>query len=208
MGVLTADGNDRYTLTDQAPGLTVGAPATNAASNLRVAIIPKASPVAIDQQSCVTWAGPVAGIIQPGITLRIQSTRRETKAIMVTNNILYSFRTGFNTHLAVSTADPKLTQVGSVVLPEAVGPNPFDPTPPPWRMCARAIGSQVELKVWALDTVPTEPAWGDAKYGGTVTLPAGWVYAGQPGYYAGHLKAGQTTTFRDGAVKTLPSPTA
>lgn len=208
MGILTHDGSDRYTLTDQGDGFVVAAPTTNTSGNLRVAIIPETSTFSTNQQACVTWDGPLEGFTQPGLTLRVQSSQDSTKAIMVTNNIVYHYRTGFNVHLAVSTADPRLTPVGSVVLPDAVGPSPFDQTPPPWRLCARAIGDQVELKVWALDQVPTEPAWGDPQYGGTVALPEGSTYSGQAGYYTGHLSPGQSTTFRDGAVQSLEAAAA
>lgn len=203
--VLTPDGRDRYQITDEGTGFIATAPTSNTSSNLRVAVLAETAPTSTDEQSCVTWNGPITGYVQPGLALRVRSDSGSNKAIMVTNNIYYDYRTAFNVHVVVSVASPMLKRVGSVSLPDAVGPDPQNQTPPPWRMCARVIGTNVDLKVWALAERPTEPAWGDPQYSGTVVVPTDWVYPGRPGTYVGHLAPGQSTSFTDLAVEALPA---
>ena len=201
---LTPDGGDTYVITPVEGGFKATAPTTNKSANSRYAVLRADAATSVDQQACVTWDGPMANAIQPGLTLRVHSTAQSNRAIMITNNIYYSWRTGFNVHLAVSVADPILKQVGGVALPEAVGSDPFDMAPLPWRMCARAIGDQVELKVWQSAVLSEEPAWGDPDHTGVVTLPPDWVYAGRPGAYVGHLQPGESTSFSDTVTKDLP----
>lgn len=203
--VLTPDGQDRYQITDKGTGFIASAPRSNTSSNLRVAVVAETAPTSTNEQSCVTWTGPITGYVQPGLVLRARSDSGSNKAIMVTNNVYYSYRTGFNVHVVVSTSSPMLRQVGSVSLPDAVGPDLADQILPPWRMCARVIGTSVDLKVWAIAEHPDEPAWGDPQYSGKVAVPADWVYSGRPGTYVGHLAPGQSTAFTDLAVEALPA---
>ncbi len=71
----------------------------------------------------------------------------------------------------------------------------------PWRMCARVRDSTLDWKVWP--AARSEPAWGDAIFGTTITLPAEWVYAGRPGFYVGHLDTGDDAEFTDESVTAL-----
>src|SRR5262249_62418260 len=78
----------------------------------------------------------------------------------------------------------------------------------PRDLCARAVGGTVTFEAW-VDGQP-QPAWGDSSHGGTVSLPGGWVYPGQPGFYIGHLQPGDQAMFSEldaGPVSNTPMPT-
>jgi hypothetical protein len=51
------------------------------------------------------------------------------------------------------------------------------------------------------------PSWGDTTHGGSITLPTGTAYAGNAGWYVGHLFHGNRATFRDlSAGAPTPAP--
>jgi hypothetical protein len=188
-GTITPDHGDAYTIVDQGSGFTAKAPKSNASANLRLAVVKDSAPMSVDQSACINWSGPNSNITQPGLVLRNHTDNGRTQAIMVTNNIIFAFRPGFNVHLADSTAPTRLKQIGSGSLTEAVG-GFYDPKPFPWRICARAQGTTVDVKAWSVPSFPTEPAWGDPKFGYSVQVPSDWVFAGRPGAYIGHIAPG------------------
>lgn len=196
-GTITPDGEDHYLITPQGTGFDVSAPTSNTSTNLRRAVVLTSTPLSVDQQACATWPGPSGSGIQPGLVLRAELAPSYTRAIMVTNNVLFGARTGFNVHVADSRTQPPYTLVGQVTLPDSVGPDPFHQEPLPWRLCARVQARHLELKVWPTANVAGEPAWNDPTYTRAVTVPANWVIAGQPGVYVGHLARGESTRFRD-----------
>jgi hypothetical protein len=197
--VVTPDGEDRYQLRSNGSTLTVAAPGTNRDSNLRVVGGARNAAFAVDQRSCLTWEGPPNGTTQPGLALRIRNRSGGTQAITVSNNIWLASRNTMNVHLVDSGKPPgeELTIAGSVVLPLALGPEPAWGAPLPWRLCARVEGRTVEVAAWPLSTPKAGTPWGDATYSGTVEVPEEWVYAGQAGWYAGHLAPGEETRYRD-----------
>jgi hypothetical protein len=67
--------------------------------------------------------------------------------------------------------------------------------PYPWRLCAVVRGSTVSFKVWP--TSHAEPAWNNTDYVSTYRLPAGWDYAGNPGWYIGHLQPAGSVTYTE-----------
>jgi hypothetical protein len=71
-------------------------------------------------------------------------------------------------------------------------------------MCARVVGDTVSFIVWPLRD--PEPAWNDPKYGGSVTLPAGWSQPGIPGWYVGHLEPGDSVGFTDMSTADVGQP--
>ena len=201
-GTLTADGNDAYVITDRGSGFDVAAPSSNQGGNLRRAVVKADAPSSVDQTSCVTWTGAAGQSIQPGLSLRTRITSERTRAVTVTDNIVYGVRSAFNVHGFDSAASQPYVKYGSVSLPDSLGADPAHPAPLPWRMCARADGTRIDVKVWSTVTQPTEPAWGDTRFSGSVTVPQEWTAAGQPGVYVGHLEPGESTSYRSGATET------
>jgi hypothetical protein len=57
------------------------------------------------------------------------------------------------------------------------------------------IGDTVDFLVWP--TSQPQPAWGTAGAGGSTTLPDGWDAPGIPGFYIGHLPAGDSVGYTD-----------
>lgn len=100
-------------------------------------------------------------------------------------------------------------KVGGFLLEEVFrpdGPGTTRLPPHPWRMCARAVGSTLSFIVWP--TTHAEPAWDDARYGGSVTLPTGWSAAGKPGWYAGHLLPGESMVYDDLTTRAMTGTAA
>lgn len=203
LGVLTTDGSPLYRVSTSGRVLTVSAPGPRARTvlqepgNLRMAIVKDTTPVSVDHQSCVTWGAPQGPWDQPGVTLRVRSDPTRTRAIMVTNNVVFGARGTFNVHLTDSAADPPFRQVAGFTFPRAMTTASGALAPYPWRLCARTTGPKVEVKVWSLASRQDDPAWGDPAHSASVTVPASWVVAGRPGLYAGHLAAGSTMALTD-----------
>jgi hypothetical protein len=189
VAALTPDGGDRYTFHSTTHGMIVRAPTTNAGSNLRMVGYKRAWPASVDQEACVTWASGADQLAQPGIALRIVASDQRVRSILVTNNILFGQRRIFNVHLGDTAASQPLVKVGSA---------PFDwasKVELPWTLCARAVGRTITLKVWPAGDQPTAPAWDDPEHTASFTVPQAWATAGRPGFYAGHLAAGQELTY-------------
>ena len=100
------------------------------------------------------------------------------------------------------------TQIGPFDLSPVFRPDGETVVALPWDLCARAVGGTVTFEAW-VDGQP-QPVWGDSSHGGTVSLPGGWVYPGQPGFYIGHLQPGDQAMFSEldaGPVSNTPMPT-
>lgn len=201
VGAITQDGMDRYEFFDQGKGLKITAPATNKSINLRLAAVKQSTATSLNHESCATWHGPVASIVQPGVVLRARLDAERTQAILVTNNIWSGVRSTINVHVADTAAKPALTGLATIDMTRAMGP--YDNLKPlPWRLCARASGSTVTIKVWSITAHPTEPAWNDPTHTASVQLPARGVYSGKPGVFMGHLSAGQSTVLSNHTTRT------
>lgn len=201
VGTVTRSGLDRYEFADQGSGLKVTAPTSNRGGNLRLASVKQGTPTSLNQESCVTWNGPVASLVQPGVVLRAKLDANRTRAILVTNNILFGVRSTINVHVADTAKSSPYERIISFNMTGGLGHfqrlNPL-----PWRLCARAAGSTVTVKAWSITAHPAEPSWTDPTYTASVQVPANGVYAGKPGVFIGHLKAGRTTTLSDHATRT------
>ncbi|CAN5780938.1 hypothetical protein BH23ACT2_BH23ACT2_17610 [soil metagenome] len=197
--VITADGADAYDIRRHGSGLTVSAPATNQSANLRMVGVANDAPLAVNQRSCLTWEGPAHGPTQPGLALRVRGDAQHSQAITITDNIWMANRNTLNVHLVNSAAPPgeEITFVGSVPLPLALGPAPVFSAPLPWRLCARVHDRTVEVVAYPRTAAFESPPWGDESYSGTVEVPEDWVYTGQPGWYAGHIPAGDETRYTE-----------
>lgn len=202
-GVLTADGADATTFMPGAGGtVTVTGQGSGDGSNLRMVWWADAAPASVDSQVCSTWTAAEGGSVQPGLALRVRTEPAGTRAITVTNNILYAARWSWNVHLW-EPGSTKLNLINQAILPifgssrKVFGSATYEVSPRPWRMCARAVGAVVQFKAWPLSWTPVEPAWGDPRYGAAYRLPPEWVYPGRTGWYAGHVGPGETMTFDD-----------
>jgi hypothetical protein len=194
---LTSEAQDKYGLTLADGVVTASAPATNTGGNTRIAFWQAADAASLDQQTCATWVNAQSELQQQGAALRVRSVNGRTTAITITDNILYFARWNFNVHVMDSGAEQPFRRIAYFDLSDAfrTQPGAFDTWPYPWRMCARVVGDTVSFIVWPLKD--PEPAWDDPKYGGSVTLPAGWDQPGNPGWYVGHLEPGDSVGFTD-----------
>ena len=115
------------------------------------------------------------------------------RAVTATKNVYFGATWIINLHVWDSRRTPQQRQIGQFDLRPVLWPDGH-PAPLPWRLCARAVGSTLDFKVWRLNA-EAEPAWGDTSHGGSATVPAKWVKAGKPGAYVGHIPPGGSTTF-------------
>jgi hypothetical protein len=205
-GILTGEAQDHYGLTVADGVVTASTPETNTGGNTRIAFWRVADPASTDQQTCATWNHARGDLYQPGAAMRVRKANGRTTAITVTNNIWYGARWAFNVHVMDSGAQQPFRQIASFDLSEAfrTAPGAYTVWPLPWRMCARAVGDTVSFIVWPLRD--PEPAWDDPRYGGSVTLPAGWGQPGIPGWYVGHLEPGDSMDFTDLATADVGQP--
>ncbi len=186
--------------------VTVSDSSSEESGNSRHVIPVLASTAQQDEASCVTILGPLDGSTQPGVALRIRSDGSRTRAITVTNNILWGARNGFNVHLADSGAVGEEQMHGIAgYFPTGFAPSLRSLPPLPWRLCARVMGQQLQTKVWAPFQMP-EPSYADSRFGLAVTLPPEWVFAGRPGFYVGHLATGASTALGIGGLEQTQGP--
>lgn len=203
-GILTPDGADVYGLTVANGVVRAAAPANNASGNTRVGFWRSAELASVNQQTCATWVDARSELYQQGAALRVRTANGRTTAITVTNNIFFHARWIFNVHVMDSAANPRFRQIASFDLSSVFNPGGSGNVPPyPWRMCARVMGDTVSFIVWPL--THAQPSWNDARYGGSVRLPAGWGSAGSPGFYVGHLEPGDSVGYRDLATALIAS---
>jgi hypothetical protein len=199
-GTLTRDGADTYQL-DAANGtLTTRAAATNSGSNSRGVFWPVAQVPIAKQQTCATFAARSGRVVQLGLALRIKQTKAgAVRAITVTSNVYLSNPvTGygtwrFNVHTWNTKRNPPFQQVGSFDLKDVFS-SQDTALPYPWRLCARVQGRLLMFEAWRPGE-PT-PAWTSTTNGGSMKLPLGTGYAGQAGWYIGHLYANDSGSVR------------
>lgn len=202
IGVITEDPTDKFSIVEPAPNaVTVNGASTNRYWTTRLAIIHRTAETSIDQSSCVTWNGPDISSIQPGVVLRTQTAPGRTRAIMVTDNIMFGVRQTVNVHTVDTNNSPAYTQVGrlmSSLIGEPTGNQSL-----PWRFCAKATGRHLQVKAWPTST--PEPDWSDTDPSKVLNmeLPADTVFAGKPGVYTGHIGANQTAELTDRATATV-----
>ena len=118
------------------------APSTNVGENLRIYGIADDAPESLDQRACVTWSAGIDQIAQPGIALRVRTDGDRVRGVLVTNNILFGARWGFNIQVTDSAAPTPITKIGTLWVDWANDPLP-------WRLCARVVGSTVTVKLHA-----------------------------------------------------------
>lgn len=193
---VTSDARDTYALTVDGRTVTATAAADNVGSNTRVMFRPVAALPTVNQQACATWE-PGTDAIQPGVGLRVVHEDGSFRALMISQNIFWYSVYVFNVHLVDTSHERPILQLGHFDLSDGLAPDGTHDSllPGPWRMCARAVGSELAVKVWSLEH--PEPEWDDERHAGTLELPKGWDYAGHSGWYVGHLPPGGTLSLSD-----------
>lgn len=204
--VITPDGDDSYRIDRPEPGgFDLSAPTSNTGGNLRMAIVDENAPISIDQESCVTWNGPVKDDVQAGLTLRVRTDGDRTRMIMISNNVWGLWRAAMNVHLVDSTQWPGRFEGLGTGHFTTLG-DPDDGQPLPWRFCARVVGDRLSVKAWG--TASAEPDWEGTEDVFRLTLPPEFVYDGRPGIYAGHLRPGDPSWYRHHVTVAIPQDTA
>ena len=202
---------DRYALTAKQGSVTVAAEGKIAVADDRSFFFAPGAASSTDQQSCASWSSqspaPSPTVpLQQGLVLRAATFDGVTKAISVTKNIVYGVNWVFNVHewnssLPIPYVLLHHFDLSSYVIAQA------KVRPLPWNACLQVVGSQLRFELWVSgDPVP---AWGDSTHGGDIPLPSSMVFAGTPGYYAGHLTAKSSMTFSQlyaGAPTSTPLP--
>lgn len=191
--MLTPQGFDHYLFEPDADRVVVRAATTNTGGNLRQVWWASGDAPLTDAESCVTWTANDGDVAQAGVALRVRQEGGRTVALTVTNNVWAGARAGWNVHAWDGDfASSRL--IGQALLTEAFGESVFQQPPLPWRICARTVGSTLEFRAWSLsERLNTE--WGDPRYGASILLPPDVARSGRAGWYVGHLRRGDQTTF-------------
>lgn len=203
--VITVDGDDSYRIDRPADrDFDVTATDSNTGGNLRMAIVDEHAPISIDQESCVTWDGPVIDDVQAGLTLRVRTDGDRTRMIMISNNVWGLWRAAMNVHLVDSDQWPGGFEGLGTGHYTTIG-DPDDGQPLPWRFCARVVGDRLSVKAWG--TASPEPDWDGTDDIVHLTLPPEFVYEGRPGIYAGHVRPGEPSRYREHVSVAIPQDT-
>lgn len=188
--VLTPDGSATSVITKAGGTVTMAAPATSTPlSNLRKVFWPAGLTARTDEQTCATWAAQSDDREQEGLALRITDISGDVRAITVTKNVIYGVWWDANVHVWDSQAAQPFTGIAQFDTSAITITGGTTETPFPWRACARVQGSVLTFKLWMPAQGP-EPSWTDPSHTWTATIPAGYLGAGQAGWYAGHIPAG------------------
>jgi hypothetical protein len=191
---LTRDAGDSFTVTKDGPVLTAAAPPTNTGGNTREVVWPSRSLRSRDAQTCATWLGETNDFVQEGLALRIRHHDGVTTAITLTKNIYYGAHWVFNVHGWDSSSPSPFTQLGQWDLSPVILDGGGQYQPMPWRVCFRAVGSTVGMKIW-WPAQMSEPSWSDPAYTRTMVIPSEYTRRGRAGWYVGHLQPGMSTTY-------------
>lgn len=203
--VISQDGTDVFALNSSRHTVTVSAPTSNKSWNTRQVFWRADARTSVDESSCAVWGNESSPHNQPAVALRIAASGNGVRAITVAKNIWFDATWNINIYLwdtsVVGSSSPLHQElvsgrgfpIAGLLSSKKLGDIVGGIEPFPWEMCAKVIGDQLTFRVWPL-SVP-DPGWGNPRFGGTVTLPADWVYAGQVGGYIAHLKPGDHVTF-------------
>jgi hypothetical protein len=194
--IITLNHGDYYRFERRRSTIKVLAAPENHFGNLRVLFWDRDATRSVDQQACVTVPTP-DGRSQPGLALRIDpgDGTSPKRSLIVTQNIwdgaLWKF---WLLDVDGSGKNPAGSPIASLDMYSSLFDQHFKLLPGPWRICARAVGTDFSLKVWKLGT--PEPAWGSSRVA-HATLPSRWDVPGLPGAYIGHIKPEEQMTFTD-----------
>jgi hypothetical protein len=150
-----------------------------------------------DQSVCATWTDQSRNLDQEGLAVRFRAGPGDRRrAVTLTKNTFGNYVWVFNLLTwDTSRAGESWRRFGQFDLSPVVSSD-LQLLPFPWRVCLRAQGGRVDLKIWLPDSEP-EPPWTDPVHTRSATLPRGFDRAGVPGWYVGHLLPGDHVTYAD-----------
>jgi hypothetical protein len=188
---ITRDGADITQVDIAAPdALRVTAPGTNTGTNSRALLWQNAAAPSVDHSTCIT-AVHSGWPIQEGVALRVTPSplgdRSGTRGITVQKNVWARADRVYNVHLWDTTpgANGQLSVDVHLSAIDMTGALAGARDDLGRRLCARISGQTLTYKVWPAQL--PEPAWDDPVHSRTLTVPADWAHAGQPGLYIGHV---------------------
>lgn len=200
--ILTPDGADTYSITQANGTVTTTAPTTNTGSTLRAVFWPTSALDLDNSRVCITWATQSAPSVQEGTVHHVTVLPDRVRAVTLTKNVIYDIFWVFNVHVWDTTQNPAFAQVAQFDMIDVM----FRPDGTyqllPWRVCTEMIGATLRFKIW-FPNVMAEPAWSDARYARSATVPAGWVTRGKSGGYVGHVPPGGRATYTAWGVWSL-----
>jgi hypothetical protein len=202
---LTPRLDEKYDITLSGSTMVVTGAHDNPHGTNRMGFWRKSDPTLANVESCATWTAEGDPFHQEGATLRLRTFGDGVRAITVTKNVYGSEFWKFNVHVwDTNNAEAPFTMIGnpfdlSATLGGGTSGQPLVPFP--WRLCARAQGSQVDFVVWPASQ--PRPDYGTPDRGGSVTVPDGWLEPGFNGWYAGHLQPASTISFSDATLTPL-----
>ncbi|HEY3722596.1 MAG TPA: hypothetical protein VGN59_04450 [Acidimicrobiia bacterium] len=174
----------------------------NQGGNARTSFFPAGQAPAESGEVCATWSGPGKpdDARQQGNAVRVETNASgPRRAVTVTKNVWYGATWLMNVNVwTVTQASgapdvPTLVTLANLDFSGVVGT--WDDQAFPWRVCTRFTGPTVVVDV---GTATTEHVpFSDPAYERSVTLPDGWDYAGQYGWYIGHLRPGTSFSYTD-----------
>lgn len=154
---------------------------------------------AVNSRSCADFAVDTqegkTPLQQQGLAVRIRNQDGRVRAITVTKNVVYDIGWFFNAHTwDTSRSDAPFVGLGQWDMGAVVAPYGYAPLP--WRACLQVIDQFLAFKIWVPATT-SEPGWDNARHVRTALIPAEFVYAGQSGWYAGHLVSNGAVSYRN-----------
>lgn len=165
--------------------------------NRRAIFTDRSSEPSTNQTVCATWVSQSEAFMQQGLAVRVLlGPGDRQRAVTLTKNTFTYYYWVFNllTWDTRRSGDP-FKYVAQFDMSGVVRPD-GELAPLPWRTCLRVHGDTVRFKVWLPDQEP-EPGWHDTTHARKATLPERFVLSGQPGWYIGHLRDGQTAEYAD-----------
>jgi hypothetical protein len=187
---LTDDQADRYLLAGDLDEATVSAPPTNRGGNTRIVWTVPWTPATSTNGVCATWTSASADTVQQGVVLRWNGTT----GVTVSKNVYAGLYPVINVHtwdVSRPVDQGRLTLLTQTPLTGLGWPS-ATAVPLPWRVCASATAGIVRFKAWPTST--PEPDDSDPCCTGGAPVA---ITEGRPGWYAGHLRAGQHVTYTD-----------
>jgi hypothetical protein len=190
--------SDHYDVAGTADGSVVSASGPILAANDRVAYWPSTQAATADEAACASWSSQTpaqaTGVgVQQGLVLRASTVDGVTRAITITKNIWGGAFDVLNVHLWNTSLATPYAFFGRLDL------EPFftasDETALPYDVCAEVVGDELDVAFWFSNQTP--PVWGATGQTASFTLPADWDYAGEAGFYVGHLPTGGATTYEN-----------
>jgi hypothetical protein len=161
-----------------------------------ILVLPGARP-SRDQSVCATWTDESRHLDQEGLAVRFRAGPGDRRrAVTLTKNTFANYVWVFN----LLTWDTRRTgrawrSFGQFDL-SAVVSSDLRLLPFPWRVCLRAQGRRIDVKIWLPDREP-EPPWDDPVHTRSATVPQSFTRPGVPGWYVGHLQPGDHITYAD-----------